>query len=199
MKRDYPATSRNKGPILDVLKRWLPPEGVVLEIASGSGQHVCWFAGQLPGLSWQPSDGDPDCLGSIEAWRRDEGVTQQVRPALHLDVTALPWPVADVSAVFCANMIHIAPWEAAQALAQGAGQCLRPEGLLILYGPFKVNGAHTAPSNQEFDADLRRRNAAWGVRDLEQFGALAQQAGLDHLETAPMPANNLCVIWRKRP
>lgn len=198
MKRDYPATSRNKGPILEVLKRLLPPEGVVLEIASGSGQHVSWFASQMPGLIWQPSDGDPACLASIEAWRVDEGVQDHVRPPLHLDVTALPWPVQEVDAVFCANMIHIAPWSAAQALARGAGHCLRPDGLLILYGPFKVNGRHTAPSNQEFDADLRRRNPDWGVRDLEDFGGLAQQAGLDHLETVPMPANNLCVIWRMR-
>lgn len=199
MKRDYPATSRNKGPILEVLKRWLPPEGVVLEIASGSGQHVSWFASQLPGLIWQPSDGDLACLASIEAWRVDEGVQDHVRPPLHLDVTAHPWPDQEVDAVFCANMIHIAPWSAAQALAQGAGRCLRPGGLLILYGPFKVNGTHTAPSNQEFDADLRRRNTDWGVRDLDDFDALAQRAGLDHLETSPMPANNLCVIWRKRP
>jgi len=199
MKRDYPATSRNKGPILEVLKRFLPPEGVVLEIASGSGQHVSWFASQLPSLTWQPSDGDPACLASIEAWRTDEGVQDHVRPPLHLDVTAQPWPAQGVDAVFCANMIHIAPWSAAQALAGGAGQCLRPGGLLILYGPFKVNGQHTAPSNQEFDADLRRRNTDWGVRDLGDFGALAQQAGLDHLETVPMPAHNLCVIWRKRP
>ncbi len=199
MKRDYPATSRNKGPILEVLKEHLPPKGVVLEIASGSGQHVCWFAHHLPDLIWQPSDGDPECLPSIEAWRQDSGLQDRIRPPVHLDVTALPWPTQELDAVFCSNMIHIAPWEAAQALAQGAGAVLRPGGLLVLYGPFKRNGAHTAPSNQEFDADLRRRNPQWGIRDLADFDALAGQAGLDHHETIPMPANNLCVVWRKCP
>ncbi|OJX79576.1 DUF938 domain-containing protein [Magnetospirillum sp. 64-120] len=199
MKRDYPATSRNKGPILDVLRRWLPPEGVVLEIASGSGQHASWFASQMPGLTWQPSDADAACLPSIDAWGQESDAAHRIRPALHLDVAALPWPLQPVDAVFCANMIHIAPWTAAQALAQGAGLALRAQGLLVLYGPFKIDGRHTAPSNQDFDDDLRRRNPLWGVRDLADFGALAQQAGLDHVETVPMPANNLCVIWRKRP
>lgn len=198
MKRHYPATSRNRGPILEVLRRWLPPEGVVLEIASGSGEHACWFTSHLPDLIWQPSDGDADCLSSIEAWRQDQGLSTRIRPPLHLDVAA-PWPFLSADAVFCANMVHISPWATSQGLMAGAGHVLPPHAVLVLYGPFKVNGTHTAPSNAAFDADLRARNPQWGVRDLEAVDALAREAGLDHQETIAMPANNLSVVWRKRP
>lgn len=198
MKRHYPATSRNRGPILEVLRQFIPPEGVVLEVASGSGEHACWFTSQLPNLIWQPSDGDADCLPSIEAWRQDQGLCARIRPPLHLDVTA-PWPALHADAIFCANMVHISPWAATQGLMIGAGKVLPPQGVLVLYGPFMLNGRHTAPSNADFDADLRARNPHWGVRDLEAVGALASEAGLDHLETIAMPANNLSVVWRKRP
>ncbi|MBR9972847.1 DUF938 domain-containing protein [Magnetospirillum sulfuroxidans] len=198
MKRHYPATGRNRGPILDALRPWLPPEGVVLEIASGSGEHACWFTSQVPGLRWQPSDGDPDCLGSIAAWRHDEGLTDRIAPPLLLDVAQLPWPVESADMVFCANMIHISPWESCVGLMEGAGRILPAGGILAVYGPFK-RGGQSAPSNTAFDADLRSRDPRWGVRDLEAVDALAQAAGLELQDTIAMPANNLSVVWRKRP
>lgn len=198
MKRHYPATGRNRGPILDVLRQYLPPEGVVLEIASGSGEHACWFASQLPGIRWYPSDGDPECLGSIEAWRQDEGLADRIAPPLLLDVSAQPWPIDTADVVFCANMIHISPWQATQGLMIGAGRVLPAGGILAVYGPFKIDGKHTAPSNATFDADLRARDPRWGVRDLEAVEVLAQAAGLEHQATITMPANNLSVVWRKR-
>jgi len=195
-KQHAPATSRNRVPILGVLKRWLPATGLVLEIASGSGEHAAFFAGQFPKLQWQPSDASPQALASIAAWRAEAGLAN-LREPVRLDVRE-PWPVDRADALFSANMIHIAPWECALALLAGAGRVLSPGGVLILYGPFKVGGHHTAPSNQAFDADLRARNPAWAVRDLEAVGAAAQAAGLDHLDTMPMPANNLSVVWRRR-
>lgn len=195
-KQHAPATSRNREPILGVLKRWLPATGLVLEIAAGSGEHAAFFAGQFPQLQWQPSDASPQALDSIAAWRAEAGLAN-LREPMRLDVRE-PWPLDRADALFSANMIHIAPWECAQALMAGAGRVLRPGGVLILYGPFKVGGRHTAPSNQAFDADLRARDPAWGVRDLEAVGAAAQAAGLDHLDTMPMPANNLSVVWRRR-
>lgn len=198
MKRDAPATHRNRDPIAQVLTRFLPRDpGLVLEIASGSGQHGAYFAGLFPHLIWQPSDMDPDNLASIQAWRDDVG-HPNLRPPVWLDVRQ-DWPISQARALFCANMIHIAPFDCTRALMDGAGRVLGPDGLLIVYGPFRVNGAHTAPSNQAFDQDLRARNPQWGVRDLEEVGGLAQAAGLDHLETVFMPANNLCVVWRRRP
>lgn len=197
MKRHAPATLRNREPILAVLKRWLPSSGLVLEVAAGSGEHAAFFAPLFPGLEWQPTDRDADALASIDAWQGEAGIAT-LRPALALDVRAEPWPVERADAVFCANMIHIAPWDCALALLRGAGRILPAGGLLILYGPFRVGGRHTAPSNEAFDAELRARDPAWGVRDLEAVGEAAQAAGLDHLETAPMPANNLTVVWGKR-
>jgi SAM-dependent methyltransferase len=195
-KQHAPATSRNREPILGLLKRWLPATGLVLEIASGSGEHAAFFAGQFPELQWQPSDASRQALASIAAWRAEAGLAN-LREPLRLDVRE-PWPLDRADALFSANMIHIAPWECALALMAGAGRVLRPGGVLILYGPFKVAGRHTASSNQAFDADLRARDPAWGVRDLEAVGAAAQTAGLDHLDTIPMPANNLSVVWRRR-
>ncbi len=196
MKQHAPATARNRDPILAVLQRWLPAQGVVLEIAAGTGEHAAYFAGLFPGLSWQPTDMGEAALASIAAWRQEAGLANLLAP-LALDVCQ-PWPVEHADAIFCANMIHIAPWRCAQGLMAGAGTVLRPGGVLILYGPFRVGGMHTAPSNDAFDADLRARNPDWGVRDLEAVGALAQAAGLDHLDTIPMPANNLSVVWRRR-
>lgn len=195
MKQHAPATLRNREPILAVLRQWLPPHGLVLEIASGTGEHAAYFAENLPGREWQPSDAEPAALASIAAWRDQVGVPN-LRVPLRLDVRA-PWPVERADAVFCANMIHIAPWDCALALVAGAGQVLGPGGVLVLYGPFKIGG-HAAPSNLAFDADLKARNPDWGVRDLEAVGAAAQAAGLDHVDTIPMPANNLCVVWRRR-
>lgn len=199
MKRHYPATSRNRGPILDTVRHIIPPFGVVLEVASGSGEHACWFSRHLPGVTWVASDSDPACLASIACWRRDEGLQDRMAAPVHLDVTVLPWPLSHADAVFCANMIHIAPWKAAQALFAGAAAILPAGAPLVLYGPFRRTGHPWAPSNAAFDADLRSRNPQWGIRDLDAVDTLAAAVGLDRAELVEMPANNLTVAWRKRP
>lgn len=196
-RRHAPAAARNRDAILAVLRNVLPARGTVLEIASGTGEHAAHFAAALPGLVWQPSDGDDDALTSIDAWAADSGAAP-IRPALHLDVTETPWPVAQVDAVFCANMIHIAPWQAALSLLSEAGRILTKGGPLILYGPFMRDGQHTAPSNEDFDRSLRARNPEWGVRDLAEVAGHADAAGLRLEETVSMPANNLTVIFRRR-
>lgn len=196
MKRHASATLRNRDPILAVLRRWLPATGAVLEIASGSGEHAAFMAPYFPTLTWQPSDAEPCALESIAAWREDIRAPNLLAP-LRLDVRQ-DWPVARADAIFCANMVHIAPWDCAVALVEGAGRVLSPGGVLILYGPFRLAGRHTAASNEAFDLDLRARDPRWGVRDLEAIGKLAQSAGLDHLDSIAMPANNLSVVWRRR-
>ena len=194
----FPATARNREPILAVLRGVLPEAGTVLEIASGSGEHVAHFARALPRLVFQPSDLDPDCRASIDAWAAHDGLAN-VRPAVALDVTATPpWPLEQADAVLCINMIHIAPWAAAEGLMAGAGRLLAPGGLLYLYGPYRRDGAHTAPSNAGFDTSLRAQNPAWGVRDLEEVADLAGKAGFTPPEIVPMPANNLSLIFRRR-
>lgn len=195
-RRFSPSTARNRDPILAVLRRVLPPRGLVLEIASGTGEHAVHFAGSLPARTWQPSDVDPDARVSIAAWR-DQAALPNLRPVLALDVTAEPWPVAHVDAIVCINMIHIAPWAATEALLSGAGRHLSAGGVLFLYGPFRRDGRHTAPSNAAFDDDLRRRDPAWGVRDLEEVAALARRNGLDLKEIVAMPANNLSVVFKR--
>lgn len=180
--------------MLAVLSRVLPPSGLVLEVASGSGEHVAHFARALPGLVFQPSDPDATRRASIDAWAAGLG---NVRPALALDAAAPAWPVAAADAVLCANMIHIAPWAAAEGLIAGAGRLLGAGGVLYLYGPFRRDGRHTAPSNAAFDADLRARDPRWGVRDLEAVAALANGAGFAPPEIVAMPANNLSVIFRR--
>ncbi len=262
-RRAADAAERNKGPILEVLKRVLPETGLVLEIGSGTGQHAAHFAPRLPGLVWQPTDPDPKMRASIDAWAqeapgeaarpgvspenknsgaartgkqqeagrtegptgnqqeagRTEGPTgnQQeadapnLRPALDLDVTGAVWPVTGAEAIFSANMIHIAPWDCCLGLLAGAGRILTrggdgrsPDretttgGLLILYGPFKIGGRHTAPSNESFDESLRARDASWGVRDLDDVTQAAEAHGLALQETVAMPANNLTVVFRRR-
>jgi hypothetical protein len=192
----FPATERNRAPILAVLERVLPREGVVLEIASGSGQHVVSFARALPSISWQPTDADPAHVASIDAWRASEAA-ENVAPALLLDVEAQPWPVRRADAIFCANMIHIAPWSACLALLDGAASLLGPDAPLVIYGPFREGGAHTAASNEGFDASLRARDPRWGVRDLDEVLAEARARGLVHDSTVRMPANNLTVVLRR--
>jgi hypothetical protein len=192
----YPAPERNKEPILEVLRRVLPARGLVLEIASGTGQHVVHFAQALPCLQWQPSDPEAPHRDSIHARVAAAGLTN-VAPALDLDVLRHPWPIASFDALACINMIHIAPWEAGLALLQQSGRLLPSHGVLFLYGPFQREGRHTAPSNQAFDEDLRRRNAAWGVRNLEDVAREAARCGLVLDEVVPMPANNLSVVFRK--
>lgn len=191
-----PAAERNKGPILEVLKRFLPESGLVLEIASGTGQHVAHFATALPSLTWQPTDLDPEHLISIAAWRRHSGL-QNVRPPFELDVGSNPWPVERADAVLCCNMIHIAPWAATKGLLKGAARVLVPGGVLFLYGPYRRFGAHTAPSNAAFDADLRARDPEWGLRDMEEVVALAAKNGLSLVEIVSMPANNFSIIFRR--
>jgi SAM-dependent methyltransferase len=191
-----PHVARNRDPILDVLRRVLPPEGLVLEVASGSGEHAFYFAQNLPALDWQPTDPGPEALASVAAHRTDAGLPNLL-PPLRLDVTAAHWPVARADAVICCNMIHIAPWAACEGLVAGAARVLPAGGLLYLYGPYKIGGRHTAPTNAAFDADLRARNAAWGIRNLDDVAALAEQCGFALAETVPMPANNLSVIFRR--
>lgn len=197
-RRHAPAAERNREPILGVLRRVLPPRGVVLEIASGTGQHVAHFASALPALVFQPSDRDDQDFASITAWCADGGV-QNVRDPLVLDVTSDPWPetVGTVDAVFNANMIHIAPWEACLGLLRGAGAHLAPGGVLVTYGPYKLGGVHTAPSNEAFDLDLRARDPRWGVRDLDDVARVAAAHGLVLEERVAMPANNFTVVFRR--
>jgi len=196
-RRRAPAAARNRDPILEVLREALPPRGLVLEIACGSGEHALHFARHLPHLDWQPSDPDPGAVASAAAWREAEG-SPNLRAPLRLDVRETPWPIDRADAVFCANMIHIAPWAAAEALVAGAARLL-PEGAnLVLYGPFHRHGAPTAPSNAAFDADLQRRDPAWGIRDLEgEVAPLLARMGFGPPAIHPMPANNLTVVARR--
>jgi SAM-dependent methyltransferase len=190
------ATERNRDPILDVLRRVLPPSGLVLEIASGTGQHVAFFASALPALRWQPSDPSAAHQGSIRAWAAASGAANIADP-LALDVERPPWPVARADAILNINMIHIAPWSATAALFQGAARLLPPSGPLVLYGPFKRAGQHTAESNQRFDDRLRGEDARWGVRDLDEVRALAATAGFHPPEVISMPANNFALVFRR--
>ncbi|HEX6842780.1 MAG TPA: DUF938 domain-containing protein [Stellaceae bacterium] len=191
-----PAVARNREPILAVLRRVLPSSGLVLELASGSGEHARFFATALPHLSWQPSDPDPRARASIAAFR-DAGAPPNLLPPLALDASAGEWPVAGAAAVVCINLIHIAPWAASEGLMAGAARILTAGGVLYLYGAYKEDGRHTAPSNHIFDADLRARDPRWGVRDLGEVIALARRHGFKHQETLAMPANNRSVVFRR--
>jgi SAM-dependent methyltransferase len=193
----YPHVTRNRDPILDVLRRVLPPDGLVLEIASGSGEHAAYFAEGLPSIRWQPTDLDPDVLASIAA-HRAAAKAPNLLPPLWLDVSAETWPVERADAIVCCNMIHITPWSASEGLMVGVGRVLLPGGILYLYGPYKIGGRHIAPSNAVFDADLRRRNQHWGIRDLDEVTMLAARHDLMREETVQMPANNLSVIFRRK-
>ena len=197
-RRHAPAAERNREPILAVLRRVLPSRGVVLEIASGTGQHVAHFAQALRDLTFQPTDRTDQDFASIRAWCADANLTN-VRAPIALDVTADPWPetVGTVDAIFNANMIHIAPWEACLGLMRGAGAHLAPGGVLVTYGPYKLGGVHTAPTNEAFDLDLRARDARWGVRDLDDVARVAAEHGLVLEERVAMPANNLTVVFRR--
>jgi SAM-dependent methyltransferase len=189
------SADRNKGPILAVLERVLPQTGLVLEIGSGTGQHVAHFARALSSLTWQPSDLDPDFRASVAQWIARERL-DNVRAPVALDVSMRPWPVARADAIVCVNMIHVAPWAATQALLRGASAVLPDRGVLFLYGPYRRFGGHTAPSNEAFDAQLRAQDPEWGLRDLETVVELAGAAGLELAEVVDMPANNLSVVLR---
>jgi SAM-dependent methyltransferase len=195
-RRFAPAAARNRDPILAALRPRLPGAGLVLEVASGSGEHAIHLAAALPALTFQPSDPDPGARASIDAWAAKAGLAN-IRPALALDAAAADWPAAAADAVVCINMIHIAPWAACEGLVRGAARLLPAGGPLILYGPYRRGGRHTAPSNAAFDADLRARDPAWGVRDLEAVAALAAGQGFGPPEAVEMPANNLTVIFRR--
>lgn len=192
-----PSAERNKQPILDVLARVLPPRGLVLEIGSGTGQHVAHFAQALPDLTFQPSERDVARHASIEAWVA-AGSLSNVNPPLAFDVTKRPWPVPAADAVVCINVIHIAPWAATLALMAGAGSILPAGGVLVTYGPYRRGGAHTSPSNEAFDMSLRARNPLWGVRDIDEVAEVARNEGLALEEAVPMPANNYTLVWRKQ-
>ena len=191
-----PATQRNRVPLLETLSRVLSGSGTVLEIASGTGEHAVWFAQQLRPLVWQPSDPDPHMRQSI-AGHAALAQCPSLREPLDLDVTAPVWPLERAAAVVCINMIHIAPWAATEGLMGGAGRVLRAGGVLFLYGPFRRDGEHTAPSNASFDASLRAQNPAWGVRDLEAVTEEAARHELAVQELVEMPANNLSLVLRK--
>ena len=192
----YPHVARNREPILEIVRRVLPPRGLVLEVASGSGEHAVYLAAQMPALVWQPTDPDPQALASIAAHRSDAGLPNLL-PPLPLDVTSSTWPAERADAVMCYNMIHIAPWSACAGLIAGAARVLPAGGVLYLYGPYKIDGRHTASSNAAFDAELRARNPQWGIRDLGDVTALAERHGFGPAETVAMPANNLSVIFRR--
>ncbi len=204
--RQYaPATERNRQPILDVLKQVLPAAGTVLEISSGTGEHITFFAPRLSHLQWLPSEPQALARQSIQAWgealQAENGaeIDNLRLPPLDLDVSVQPWPVQEeaISAIININMIHIAPWEMCEHLMAGAEQILQRGGVLYLYGPYKREGQHTAPSNEAFDMSLRDRDSSWGIRDLEAVVAIAQAHSLTLEETIEMPANNLSVVFRR--
>lgn len=200
-RRHAPATARNRDPILDVLKQVLPPAGSVLEIASGSGEHAVYFAPKLAPRRWIASDADPAGRASTAAWIADTGA--DIPPPLAINVTAPRWPVEDdppqppVTAIIAINLIHIAPWAACLGLLDGAARILPEGGVLYLYGPYKIDGGHTAPSNAAFDDSLRARNPRWGVRAMEDVRAEAARRGLLFDSMIAMPANNFSVIFKR--
>jgi SAM-dependent methyltransferase len=191
-----PSAERNKEPILAVLARVLPARGVVLEIGSGTGQHVTHFAKALPNLTWQPSDVDAGYRESVVRWIEAERLAN-VRAPLRLDVHERPWPVASADAIVSINMLHVAPWSAALALFDGARDVLPARGVLFLYGPYRRGGAHTAPSNAQFDVSLRAHDPQWGVRDVDDVAATALVRELALVDTVEMPANNLSLVFRR--
>jgi hypothetical protein len=196
-KRHAPATLCNRDAIVSVLADWLPPSGTVLEVASGSGEHIIHFAAVFPHLGWQPSDPDPDALTSIVAWSAEAGLAN-IAPPVALNAASRDWPVGRADALLCVNMVHISPWAATLGLFAGAARILPPDAPLILYGPYLEPGVQTAPSNAAFDASLRARDAAWGLRDLVAVKAAADEAGLIFEERRAMPANNLMLLFRRR-
>jgi hypothetical protein len=191
-----PAADRNKQPILEVLRQVLPAHGEALEIASGTGQHVAWFAAALPGWTWQPTDFGAGAFDSVQAYVEQAGL-KNVRAPLQLDVTAPQWPLTGrmFDAIYCANMLHISPWATCTGLMAGAARHLTPDGALVTYGPYLEDDVPTAPGNLQFDISLRARDAAWGIRRLEDVKREAGRAGLALRERHAMPANNLLLVF----
>jgi hypothetical protein len=196
-RRYAPATARNREPILEVLRGVLPAAGLVLEIASGTGEHAMHFARALPGLTWQPTDPSPEARQSIAGWIAAEGLAN-VLPPRDLDVTTAAWPVDRAEAVTCINMIHISPWEATEGLMRGAGRLLGSGAPLYLYGPYRRGDRPLEPSNAAFDEDLKRRDPRWGLREVDEVTSCAAGHGFERIAVVEMPANNLSVVFRKR-
>jgi SAM-dependent methyltransferase len=197
-KRYAPATLRNRDAIVEVLGRHLPERGLVLELASGSGEHILHFARRFPGLDWQPSDPDVAALRSIAAWSA-EATLANVCPPVQIDASKADWPATQADAILCINMIHISPWAATLGLLAGAGRLLGAGGLLYTYGPYLRDGVETSPSNRAFDASLRAQNPDWGIRHVDAVAQAAAAAGLSLIEIVEMPANNLSLIFRRDP
>lgn len=195
-KRHAPATQRNRDAIVAVLRDALPSSGLMLEVASGSGEHAVHFAAAFPALDWQPTDPDPAALASIAAWRAEANLPN-LRAPMQLDAAG-DWPIAQADAILCINMIHISPWEATLGLLKGAAAALPPGGLIYLYGPYTREGVETAPSNIAFDASLKARDPRWGLRAVEDVIAAALVAGLVLEKLIEMPANNLSLLFRRQ-
>jgi hypothetical protein len=195
-KAHAPAAARNRGPIAEVLKTVLPPSGTVIEIASGTGQHVVHFARLFPGLAWQPTDREDEALASIAAWREESGLANLL-PPLRLDSAAPDWPLEAADAILCVNMVHISPWKATIGLMRGAGRLLSAGAPLVLYGAYIREGVPTAPSNLAFDESLKARNPQWGLRTIEAVRAEAEKNGFAFERLFEMPANNLTLLFRK--
>ena len=196
-RRSAPAALRNREPIAEVLRGWLPRNGLVLEVASGTGEHAVYFAERFPDLEWQPSDVDPGALASISGWR-EESRLPNVRPPLSIDAASPDWPIDRADAVLSVNMVHISPWASALGLLRGASRLLVAGGPFILYGPWLKDDIQTAPSNLAFDADLKARDSRWGLRRVEDFAEAANEDGFTIEETRAMPANNLMLLFRRR-
>ena len=195
-RRSAPAALRNRQPIAEVLEEWLPERGLVLEIASGTGEHAVHFAERFPALDWQPSDVHPDALASIRTWRAECGLPNMREP-LTIDASSPAWPIEQADAVLSINMVHISPWASALGLLDGVARILPAGAPLILYGPWLKDDVPAAPSNMDFDADLKRRDPAWGLRRVEDFAAAADKRGLRLIETPAMPANNMMLLLRR--
>lgn len=196
VKQTAPATERNRQPILEVLNRYLPDSGTVLEVSSGTGEHVVHFARHHPALTWHPSDISSEALMSIDAWIAEEGL-KNIRPAIRLNTQVHPWPVQKADALININMIHISPWESCENLFKGAQTLLSKGAPFFLYGPFLVEGKTTAESNVSFDQSLRHRNSKWGLRELKDVTVLAESHGFKTEEVVEMPANNLTIVFRR--
>ena len=196
MKRHAPATARNSEPLAEVLAKELPETGLVLEVASGTGEHAVFFSRRFPALDWQPTDPDGDALSSIRSWAEEAGCGNLKEP-LELDAVAADWPVGKADAVVCINMVHISPWAASEGLFVGASRVLEEGAPLVLYGPFFEEARDPAPSNLAFDQSLRSRNPSWGIRSVEQLDKMAGHTGFRREGRYEMPANNLTLVFRR--
>ena len=195
-RRSAPAALRNREPIAEVLRDWLPAKGLVLEVASGTGEHSALFAERFPNLDWQPSDLSPDAVASIRAWSEVADLPN-LKPPIEVDASRPDWPIRTADAVLNINMAHISPWSAALGLLDGASRLLSPRAPLILYGPWITDEWPTAPSNLAFDADLKRRNPDWGLRKVEDFVREASKRDFEFADQRQMPANNLMLLFRR--